>query len=42
MLQTPDEGLEARGVVLNKKIGLYAARIASLSKMSKDLKGVGP
>ena len=30
--------LEVKGVVLDKKIGLYAARIASVNKISKDLK----
>jgi hypothetical protein len=29
-------------VVLNKDVGLYAARLVALSKMSKDLKVVGP
>jgi hypothetical protein len=42
MAQTNDGGLEAKGVVLDKKIGLYAARIASLSKLNKDLNIVGP
>lgn len=42
MSQLPDGGLEARGIVLDKTIGLYAARIASLSKLTKDLKVVGP
>lgn len=35
-------GVEVRGMVLNKEIGLYAARIVSLSKMTKDIKVVGP
>ena len=34
--------MEVRGIVLNKEIGLYAARIVSLSKMTKDIKVVGP
>lgn len=42
MSQTPDGGLEAKGIVLDKKIGLYAARIASLAKLNKDLKTAGP
>ena len=37
-----DGGVEARGVVLNKEIGLYAARIVAVSKMTKDIKVVGP
>ena len=37
-----DGGVEARGVVLNKEIGIYAARIAAVSKMAKDIKVVGP
>jgi hypothetical protein len=40
--QSEDGGVEARGVVLNKDVGLYAARLVALSKMSKDLKVVGP
>jgi hypothetical protein len=35
-------GIEVRGIVLNKEIGLYAARVASLSKMTKDIKVIGP
>jgi len=33
--QSEDGGVEIRGVVLNKKVGLYAARIASLAKLDK-------
>jgi hypothetical protein len=40
--ESEDGGVEARGVVLNKEIGIYAARIAAVSKMSKDIKVVGP
>lgn len=42
MYQTGDGGLEVKGVVLDKKIGLYAARIASISKLNKDIKTAGP
>ena len=40
--KSEDGGVEARGIVLNKDIGLYAARIVALSKMTKDIKVVGP
>ena len=40
--ESEDQGVEARGLVLNKEIGIYAARIASVSKMAKDIKVVGP
>lgn len=43
---TDDGGVEVRGIVLNKNIGLYAARIVSLSKIQqgkeKDLYVAGP
>jgi hypothetical protein len=42
LTQSSDGGVEARGVVLNKDVGLYAARVASLSKLSKDIKVTGP
>lgn len=42
MNQTADGGIEIKGIVLDKMIGLYAARIASLGKLNKDLKVVGP
>jgi len=37
-----DGGVEVRGIVLNNTIGIYAARIAALSNMKKDVKVVGP
>lgn len=40
--ESEDGGVEARGVVLNKSVGIYAARIAAVSKMAKDVKAVGP
>jgi len=40
--QSEDGGIEARGLMLNKECGLYAARIVALSKMNKDIKVVGP
>jgi hypothetical protein len=40
--ESEDGGIEARGIVLNKQIGLYAARLVALNKMTKDLKVVGP
>ena len=40
--ESEDGGVEARGIVLDKEIGLYAARIAALNKMNKDIKAVGP
>ena len=40
--EAEDGGVEARGIVLNKEVGLYAARIASVNKMNKDIKVVGP
>lgn len=40
--ESEDSGVEARGVVLNKEVGIYAARIASVAKMNKDIKVVGP
>lgn len=40
--QAEDGGVEARGVILNSKVGFYAARIASLGKMTKHLHVVGP
>jgi hypothetical protein len=40
--QTEDGGIVASGIVLNKEIGLYAARVVALSKMNKDISVVGP
>ena len=40
--ESEDGGVEARGVVLNKEIGLYAARIVAVNKMNKDIKAIGP
>lgn len=40
--EAEDGGIEARGIILNKEIGLYAARIVAMNKMNKDLKVVGP
>jgi hypothetical protein len=40
--EAEDGGIEARGVVMNKEIGLYAARLVALNKMNKDIKVVGP
>jgi hypothetical protein len=40
--ESEDGGIEARGVVLNKEVGIYGARIAAVSKMAKDVKVVGP
>ena len=42
LIETPDQGVEVRGIVLNKDVGLYAARIASIAKMNKDVKVIGP
>ena len=35
-------GIEVRGTVLNKEIGLYAARVAALNKLGRDVKVCGP
>jgi hypothetical protein len=40
--ESEDGGVEARGIVLNKEIGLYAARVVAVNKMNKDIKAVGP
>ena len=40
--ESEDGGVEARGVVLNKEIGLYAARVVAVNKMNKDIKAIGP
>ena len=40
--QDNEGGIEVKGMVLNKEIGLYAARVVSLAKLNKDLKVVGP
>mmetsp|Transcript_16135 Transcript_16135/g.27290 ORF Transcript_16135/g.27290 Transcript_16135/m.27290 type:complete len:201 (+) Transcript_16135:667-1269(+) len=40
--ESEDGGIEARGIVLNKDIGLYAARIVAVGKLTKDIKAVGP
>ena len=43
MFESEDGGVEARGLIVDKsKVGLYAARVASLAKMNKDIKVVGP
>lgn len=42
LAQTEDGGVEARGLTLDNTAGLYAARIAAISKMTKDIKVVGP
>ena len=43
MNESEDGGVEARGIIIDKtKVGLYAARIASINKMNKDIKVVGP
>jgi hypothetical protein len=40
--QTEDGGVEARGLVLNREVGLYAARVVSQAKLNKDIAVVGP
>jgi len=40
--ESEDGGVEARGIVLDKKVALYAARVVAQAKMTKDLKVVGP
>lgn len=42
VMESGDGGVEARGIVINQKIGLYAARIASVNKQNKDIKVSGP
>ena len=42
MNEDNDGGVEVRGIVLDKTIGLYAARVVALSKMNRDIKVVGP
>lgn len=40
--EAQDGGVEVTGVLLNRSVGLYAARIAAMAKMNKDIKVVGP
>lgn len=40
--ESEDGGVEARGVILNKEIALYAARVVAVNKMNKDIKAIGP
>ena|ERR1712025_853470 len=40
--ESPDGGVAVRGTVINKKVGLYAARLVAAGKMAKDIKAVGP
>lgn len=40
--EAEDGGVDARGIVLDKSIGLYAARIVAKNKLNKDIKVVGP
>lgn len=42
MNEDNDGGVEVRGIVLDKTVGLYAARVVALSKMNKDIKVIGP
>jgi hypothetical protein len=42
VMESGDGGVEARGIVINQKIGIYAARIASVNKLNKDIKVSGP
>ena len=37
-----DGGIEVTGTLLNREVGFYAARIAPLNKLTKELKVVGP
>lgn len=40
--ESEDGGVEARGTVLDKDVGIYAARVFAVSNMKKDIKVVGP
>lgn len=40
--ELPDGGVEATGTLLNREVGIYAARIVPLNKLTKELKVVGP
>ena len=40
--ELPDGGVECTGTLLNREVGFYAARIAPLNKLTKELKVVGP
>ena len=40
--KTEDGSVEVRGLVLDKTVGLYAARIVAVSNMKKELAVVGP
>lgn len=40
--QSEDQGVEARGRMLNKEVAIYAASIVTSSKMDKDIKAVDP
>ena len=43
MNESEDGGVECRGIILDKdKVGLYAARVVSAAKLTKDIKAVGP
>lgn len=42
IIELPDGGVEATGTLLNREVGFYAARIAPLNKLTKELKVVGP
>jgi hypothetical protein len=40
--QSEDGGVEARGRMLNREVGIYAASIVASSKMDKDIVAVDP
>jgi len=40
--QSEDGGVDIRGIMLNKEIGLYAASVVAANKMEKDIKAVDP
>jgi hypothetical protein len=40
--ESEDGGVEARGMILDKEVGIYAARVVAVSNMKKDIKAVGP
>jgi len=40
--QTEDGSVEVRGLVLDKNVGLYAARIVATSNMKKEIAVAGP
>jgi len=40
--ESPDGGVAVRGTIINKKVGLYAARLVAAGKLAKDIKAVGP